>query len=289
MPFRRLWNRVPNLSIRKRSRLSVAERVVNRLTAMFRRSRSGISHVRMQRLRDRWNGTAIPAQMLEPRLLLSGFNLASFPAVTQFEVDATTTGGDVILQLKNRMNSAVLATVVNASTDVTITGTANADDLHIDLSHISTFDGMGANTGKLDVGLIFDGGAGADSVTFTGNTAASTTLTVNAENIGVNSGVRVHSTAALSFLATAGVSGTAATNVPVTGTNLAAISVAGHVSGTTVTLTAQTQGTVNTTEGAVLGLATKQADHRSRIVAAFFEHVHARVEAGTLPGVGKTP
>ncbi|MCR9199662.1 MAG: hypothetical protein NXI04_13535, partial [Planctomycetaceae bacterium] len=268
MPFRRLWNRVPNLSIRKRSRQSVAERVVNRLTAMFRRSHSGISHVRMQRLRDRWNGTAIPAQMLEPRLLLSGFNLASFPAVTQFEVDATTTGGDVILQLKNRVNSAVLATVVNASTDVTVTGTTNADDLHIDLSHISTFNGAGVNTGKLGVGLIFDGGAGVDSVTFTGNTAATTTLTVNAENIGVNSGVRVHSTAALSFLATAGVSGTASTNIPVTGTNVAAISVAGHVSGTTVTLTAQTQGTVNTTEGAVLGLATNEFTDSATIAVA---------------------
>ncbi|MEO1139861.1 MAG: LysR substrate-binding domain-containing protein [Pseudomonadota bacterium] len=39
----------------------------------------------------------------------------------------------------------------------------------------------------------------------------------------------------------------------------------------------------------VLGLATKQADHRSRIVSAFFEHVHERVQSGTLPGVGKTP
>lgn len=36
----------------------------------------------------------------------------------------------------------------------------------------------------------------------------------------------------------------------------------------------------------VVGLATKRSEHRSRIVAAFHEHVQGRVDAGDLPGMG---
>lgn len=35
----------------------------------------------------------------------------------------------------------------------------------------------------------------------------------------------------------------------------------------------------------VLGLATKQTEHRSRIVTEFYDHVQARVEKGDLPGL----
>lgn len=35
----------------------------------------------------------------------------------------------------------------------------------------------------------------------------------------------------------------------------------------------------------VLGLATKRSEHRSRIVSAFYEHAHSRVERNGLPGM----
>jgi DNA-binding transcriptional LysR family regulator len=35
----------------------------------------------------------------------------------------------------------------------------------------------------------------------------------------------------------------------------------------------------------VLGLATKQVEHRSRIVEAFYEHVQREVQTNGLPGV----
>lgn len=37
----------------------------------------------------------------------------------------------------------------------------------------------------------------------------------------------------------------------------------------------------------VLGLATKRADHRSGVVAAFFDHMRARLADGSLPGAGE--
>lgn len=36
----------------------------------------------------------------------------------------------------------------------------------------------------------------------------------------------------------------------------------------------------------IVGLATKRSEHRSRIVAAFHDHLRGRVEAGDLPGMG---
>ncbi|MEP4198390.1 MAG: LysR substrate-binding domain-containing protein [Aliishimia sp.] len=35
----------------------------------------------------------------------------------------------------------------------------------------------------------------------------------------------------------------------------------------------------------IFGIATKQTDHRSRLVSVFFDHVRARVEEGNLPGL----
>ena len=37
----------------------------------------------------------------------------------------------------------------------------------------------------------------------------------------------------------------------------------------------------------VVGLATKRSEHRSRIVAAFHDHVRGRIAAGDLPGMGR--
>ncbi len=40
-------------------------------------------------------------------------------------------------------------------------------------------------------------------------------------------------------------------------------------------------------EPLMLGLATKQSDHRSRIVLAFYEHMKEQIEAGAVPGLPK--
>ena len=196
-------------------------------------------------------GTALRIQMLEERLLLAAnLSLSAWPGVP-YLLEASPNGSDTELILKNRTTNATLDSVIVNSSDalVTITGSAASEDLHINLNGVYTFSG-GSVTERIPVALSVLGGGGQDSVTFSGNTAVTNSLSVTAQTIVVNTGVRVDATGAVSF---SSVADTGVSSVS-TGTNSAAITIGGHVSGASVAMTARTDGQVSTTTSG-LGLS----------------------------------
>jgi hypothetical protein len=197
--------------------------------------------------------------MLEERLLLAAnINLATW-AGTPFLLEASGSANNATITLKNRTDSSVLATqaVNNATGSLTITGSSGADDLWINLSGVYAENGGGTITTEIPVSLAFTGGAGNDSVKFTGNTAISNTLSVIAETITVDASVRVDAPNSVSLTATANAGTVNETGLIAasTWTNSAAVTVSGKVTSSAVTLSAATSGTISTISSGNLGSA----------------------------------
>jgi hypothetical protein len=233
------------LRIDQKQEASVGLRIWQKLVAAFRpltRCRANLRHNWQRQC------NVLPSQVLEERLLLAAdFDLSDFSG-PDFRLEAAKVGTDTYLNLYNRSGTVALLKSVMVSTDpIVINGSVNADDLHIDLSGVTLINASGVATERLGVALQFDGMAGDDVVRFTGNSAVTGNLSIGAESITVDASTTVDATATVSLNATStrSDSDTSVLTASTSGTQSAAVTVRGTVSGADVTLTAATTGTIS--------------------------------------------
>ncbi|MFO1001307.1 MAG: hypothetical protein U0936_13260, partial [Planctomycetaceae bacterium] len=244
---------------RNRRRSTKSDNVADVLLNAVRQS--GVTPTpRRKARRGQVAGTAHRIQMLEERLLLAANIDLTTWAGTPFLLEASGSASNATITLKSRTDNSVLTTqaVNNATGSLTITGSSSADDVWIDLSGVYTENGSGVITKEIPVSFAFTGGAGNDSVKFTGNTAVSNTLSVVAETITVDASVRVDAPNSVSLTATAdaGTVNESGLLAASTWTNSAAVTVSGTVTSSAVTLSAATSGTISTISSGSLGSAT---------------------------------
>jgi len=200
-------------------------------------------------------------QVLESRLLLSSvtINLASW-AGTNFLLEATGNSNNATWTLKDRDTNIELtsASINNSTTSVTINGYAQGDNIYITGASVFGTDGNGAVTTNLPAPLSFVGNAGVDVVTFSGDTAVTGDLSIDAETISVNSSIQIDSTTvvSLSAAATTGTQSNTGASPSISGTNAATVTVSGKVTAPAINITAATSGSVTTKSDYGLLLAT---------------------------------
>ncbi|MDG1896561.1 MAG: hypothetical protein P8J37_16785, partial [Fuerstiella sp.] len=190
-------------------------------------------------------------------MLLTTIELADYLGVSNFALSADATIPDRVV-----LSDRVAGGSGPWNIDVTggaliINGSTGDDDLHIDLSNVTQIV-KGTVTSRFGSSVTFDGMGGSDSVSFIGNSAVTGVLTANAESITVGSGIRADATTDVTFSAKSSLGNqtNSSATVNASGINSAAIAVAGDVYGASVTMLAETAGSVTSTSTSTLSTAT---------------------------------
>ncbi|MEQ9409446.1 MAG: calcium-binding protein, partial [Fuerstiella sp.] len=223
---------------------------------MLKSARKDVAVPPRRKLKHRGGAIRTPLQALERRMMLTTIDLADYVGVSNFSLSAQVVGADRILTVADRDGGSGPWTVTLSDTVLIINGSTGDDDLHIDLSGVSTINAGTVQT-RLNASLTFNGLNGNDSVSFTGHSAVTGGLSVTAESISVASGKRVDATGALVFtaIASAGAQVNNAATVNATGSSTAAISVSGDVRAGSVSMVAQTTGSVTSNSTSALSQA----------------------------------
>jgi len=196
-------------------------------------------------------------------LLAADFDLSQYPAVEGFLLTAENQGDIYRLSLRDRsqpdaaLHQLMLLAFLTTPQSVSIEGSAGDDSLWIDFSTVITVDAGGNFSDFIPASINFTGLGGIDEVEFTGPTAVTGNIIVDAETIVVGAGNHVAAgeelrLAAAADLGTLDVSGV---DVAQSGSVVASVTISGHLSATEVVVWATTGGSVISTGSTFLGNA----------------------------------
>ncbi|HBJ35423.1 MAG TPA: hypothetical protein DDZ51_11865, partial [Planctomycetaceae bacterium] len=191
-------------------------------------------------------------------MLAADFDLSQYPAVEGFLLTAEKQGSDYQLSLRDRSNPDAMLhwfDLLTTPQTVSIEGSVGDDSLWIDFSNVITVDAEGNFNDFIPTSIRFTGLGGIDEVEFTGRTAVTGNVIVDAETIIVGAGTHVAAGEELRLVAAADLGTLDLTGVEVaqSGSMVASVTISGDLSATEVVVQATTGGSVISTGSTFTG------------------------------------